>query len=413
MAIKNSKGEPRIMFPSSVTTPAGWPEPLDVGVMQGPVGDIVNTIGPHTEADPAALAIGAINAFGNVVGPKPHFTVNRTRHAVNLYTVFVGRSAKARKGSACDEITNLFGQVDPEWVQKAHLSGLVSGEGLVAAAAGGADKRVVFYEDEFAGVLKVMARHRNTLSTMLRLAWDGRPLRVATKRDAMVVTGSHIGLVGQTTIEDLLRHIDVTEISNGLANRILWPCVSRRQLLPFGGNVPDEELRRIVMRLKDAVAFSRGCDEVEFSEKAARLWTKVYPELTADVPGLVGAATSRAEAQTRRIATIYALMDGVGEVRLQHLRAAVGVWRFCRDSARFIFGRRQRKTTGELILGMLLRSKNGLSRSEISKGFSHHRDRDEIDDALSSLKESGRAEPQRVPTGGRFAERWVATPEKR
>lgn len=177
--------------------------------------------------------------------------------------------------------------------------------------------------------------------------------------------------------------------------------------------MPDEELRRIVMRLKDAVAFSRGCDEVEFSEKAARLWTKVYPELTADVPGLVGAATSRAEAQTRRIATIYALMDGVGEVRLQHLRAAVGVWRFCRDSARFIFGRRQRKTTGELILGMLLRSKNGLSRSEISKGFSHHRDRDEIDDALSSLKESGRAEPQRVPTGGRFAERWVATPEKR
>ena len=81
MTIKDSKAKPTVAVPSSVTPPAGWPEPLDVAVMQGTVGDIVSTIGPHTEADPAAFAIGAINAFGDAVGPRPHFTVNRTRHA--------------------------------------------------------------------------------------------------------------------------------------------------------------------------------------------------------------------------------------------------------------------------------------------------------------------------------------------
>jgi hypothetical protein len=135
--------------------------------------------------------------------------------------------------------------------------------------------------------------------------------------------------------------------------------------------------------------------------------------LSAETGGRLGAATSRAEAHARRLAAIYALLDRSCDVRVHDLRAALEVWRYCRDSASYIFGPRQKKTMGELVLEMLLRSKTGLSRSEISKGFSQHRDRDEIDGALSILKESGRAEPQRVTTGGRSAERWVATREKR
>lgn len=71
-----------------------WPV-LPSAALFGLAGDIVKTIGPHTEADPMAILIQALAAAGNIVGPGLHSTVGATRHALNLFPVLVGEMIPA------------------------------------------------------------------------------------------------------------------------------------------------------------------------------------------------------------------------------------------------------------------------------------------------------------------------------
>jgi Bifunctional DNA primase/polymerase, N-terminal/Primase C terminal 1 (PriCT-1) len=74
-----------------------WPEPLAAAAFHGLAGDIVNSISPASEADPAALLVQSLVAFGNVVGHGPYFSVEEvTRHTMNLFCVLVGVTSKAR-----------------------------------------------------------------------------------------------------------------------------------------------------------------------------------------------------------------------------------------------------------------------------------------------------------------------------
>jgi hypothetical protein len=126
-------------------------------------------------------------------------------------------------------------QVDYEWLKTRVLSGLSSGEGLVPAVRddsqgkhneivdGVGDKRFLVFEGEFARVLRVMRRDGNTLSGILRNAWDGRPFGNMTKQNPLKATGAYVSVVAHITNEECQREIrDTTEMFNGFANRFLW-----------------------------------------------------------------------------------------------------------------------------------------------------------------------------------------------
>lgn len=328
---------------SKLTTPSSrWPPPLGNRALHGLLGDFVRATEPHTEADPAALLIEGLVAVGNAAGSKPHFCAEATRHGLNEYALIVGETSKARKSTTWNHVKRLLVGVDPAWAERAVRGGLSSGEGLIAAAASSADGRVLFVEEEFTAVIRKMKQHKNTLSATLRQGWDGDTLQISTRGDPILVKGAHISLLAHTTLDDLKRNLDTTEVFNGLVNRFLCGCARRSKLLPFGGMVPGKEIKALMRRLESCLKFAAGCGEIGFSEKAAKLWAETYSDVSTQYPGLVGAATSRAEAHARRIAAIYALLDESTEVRLEHLRAAFAVWRFCRDSAKFIFGGFQR-----------------------------------------------------------------------
>jgi len=87
---------------------APWPQPLAEEAFYGLAGDIVRTIKPHTEADPAALMIQLLATFGNVVGRKAHFMVEATPHHLNLFAVVVGDTAKSRKGTSWGPDTQIL-----------------------------------------------------------------------------------------------------------------------------------------------------------------------------------------------------------------------------------------------------------------------------------------------------------------
>ncbi len=93
---------------SAPQTPENWPHPLAEDAFYGLAGDIVRTIEPHTEADPAALMIQLLTTFGNVVGREAHFMVEATPHHPNLFAVVVGDTAKSRKGTSWGPHTQLL-----------------------------------------------------------------------------------------------------------------------------------------------------------------------------------------------------------------------------------------------------------------------------------------------------------------
>jgi len=416
----------------SATSP--WPEPLAPITFHGLAGDFVRAIEPHTEADPAALLISFFVAFGSVVGRGPHFVADAAKHYTNLSVVLVGRTARGRKGSSWAQVRRPLETVDSNWASGRIQLGLSSGEGLIWAVrdqiekrepvrqkgrvvdyedvvvdAGVEDKRLLIIEQEFASVLRVMGRDGNTLSAIIRQAWDSGDLRILTKNSPAQATDAHISIIGHVTRDEVLRYLDTTEAGNGFANRFLWVCVRRSKFLPEGGRSHEEDFGPLVRRLSVAVQLARGVGEMKRDNDARGLWFEVYPTLSQEVPGLLGAVTARAEAQTMRLACVYALLDQSPVIRRQHLEAALAVWTYCEASARFIFGDALGDPVADTILRALRQVEDGLTRTQINHLFKGNRAAADIARALAVLLEAGLAVglPE-LDTGGRPAEQWYA-----
>ena len=415
---------------------ANWPEPLAQEAYHGPVGELVRRIEPHSEADPAALLIQALIGTGNVIGRHVHFQAERNSHYTNLFAVIVGQTSKGRKGTALGHVKHTIAQIDPTWSTTRIMGGLARGEGLIWAVRdpirgskptrqqgrivghsdvvvdpGVPDKRLLVVEPEFARVLQVVERETNTLSAVIREAWDTGSLRILTKNQSASATGAHISIIGHITKDELLFSLTRTSAANGFANRFLWVCARRSKILPEGGALDTVDFEPTTRKLRDALSFAQDTAEMQLGKRARALWHQVYPELSEGKPGLLGAVTSRAEAQVMRLASLYAVLDCSSFIAIQHLRAALAVWKYCEDSARFIFGDALGNPTADEILRALRRRPGGMTRDDIREHFSRNRSSEEIEKALGTLQHHGLA---RVQIGesegkrGRPAERWFA-----
>ena len=297
-------------------------------------------------------------------------------------------------------------------------SGLSSGEGLIWAVRdpvsekdeGVLDKRLVVLESEFASTLRVVGRDGNTLSALIRTAWDTGDLRSLTKNSPAQATGAHISIIGHITRDELLRELTRTEAGNGFANRFLWTCVRRSKVLPEGGALNADELRPLGGELAEVLKFGQAVGEMKRDEASRVLWCEVYESLSDGQPGLFGAVIARAEAQVMRLAGIYALMDRSDVICVQHLGAALEVWRYAEDSARFVFGDALGDPVADEILGALRTHPEGLTRSDIRDLFSRNAKAVTISAALALLDERSLAHCHSEDTGGRPVERWFAGP---
>lgn len=414
---------------------AAPPDPLTADAFHGLAGEIVNAIAPQTEADPAALLVQFLAAFGNAIGAGPHFTADGARHACKLDVAIVGATSKGRKGTAWARAREPFDLAAPEWAKASAerpsriMSGLSSGEGLiwqirdpiyrkerdkktgsiedVCVDEGVDDKRILVVEPELASVMAMMARQGNTLSTIIRSAWDGSELRALTKNSPAHSIGAHVSIVGHVTRDELRRNLDRTELGNGFANRFLWVFAKRANVLPFGGK--PVELRSLADRLRHAIEYASNVDEVIWLQDARPLWESVYPDLSEGRPGILGAVTARAEAQVVRLAMLYALLDGSSEIGAVHLRAALAVWAYCLASASWVWGDALGDPVADELLEMLRAQPDGLTETDIRDAFGRHKS-DEVARAKGVLLRHGLARVVSESTGGRSAKRWIAVP---
>jgi hypothetical protein len=427
---------------ASDTTPAAlpWPDPPDQAAYHGLAGDFVRTIAPHTEADPVGILMQLLGLVGTLAGRTPHIRVEADRHGLNEFVVLVGETSKGRKGTSAGHVKRLGQELDPEWYRSGFAGGLSSGEGLIDAVhdpveelktikergrpprqelvvvdPGVADKRLLVFEPEFSRVLRVMLRRENTLSAILRQAWDGDSvLRVMARTSKLRATDAHISLVGHIGRDELLRYLDSTETANGFGNRFAYIAVRRAQVLPFGGRVPPKTLAELVKRFRTILDFVRtiACP-FTWSMEAAAQWTIAYPALSEGKLGLFGAIVGRGEAHALRFACQYALLDRSLVIQPAHLRAALALWEYAEASAHAIFGDALGDRTADAILWVLRRTPAGLTRTEISNLFGRHLPASELERALGTLLRAGKAACRSETTGGRPIERWFAIPTSR
>jgi hypothetical protein len=418
------EGEPDA-YVVSILDPPSWPI-LAEEALCGLPGDIVGAIEPHTEADPVAVLASLLAAYGNAIGRGAFFRVGADLHHLKLNVGLVGDTSKGRKGMSWGHIRELMCTSDKRWTEERVLYGLSSGEGLIYAVRdrlegedkkgekmvldpGVEDKRLLVLEAELAGVLKVMSREGNTLSPVLRQAWDAGTLQTLTKNSPMKATDAHVSIVGHITKAELLKHLTETEAANGFANRFIWLMVKRSKELPFGGEWHRVDAAPLVRRLSSALEFGSAPVEVTWGDGARDIWSTVYGPLSEGKPGLFGAVVGRGEAQVVRLAALYALMNESYEIDADHLLAALALWDYAEKSARYVFGDATGDPVADRLLEGLRASRGeGMTKTEISQLFGRNKSAERIARALGLLLSIGRVRRKIQKTGGRRAERWFA-----
>jgi hypothetical protein len=406
-----------------------WPDPLEAEALHGLTGDVVRTVSPHTEADPAAILAHFLSGAGVLLGKETHAIVGDAQHPPKLSVLVIGPTSKGRKGTAQRATERVFRLADGALAANI-VEGLSSGEGLiwqvrdpiykwekpkgggqaveVLVDPGVDDKRLLVVESEFATTLRVMQRDGNTLTAIVRRAWDRDDLRTLTKNSPARATGAHVAIVGHVSWEELLRYLDRSELANGFANRFLVFAARRSQLLPEGDGLPDAALLPIAERLAAARAWAQRGHVLRRDDEARAIWHTVYADLSRERPDMFGLATNRAEAQVVRLSVLYAALDCSELIRAEHLMAALAVWRYCEQSARWAFGDATGDPTTDAILAALRRN-GDLDRDAIYNLLGRHVNGSRIEAALGLLLMAGTARMRPVATGGRPREVWHAT----
>lgn len=281
---------------------------------------------------------------------------------------------------------------------------LSSGEGLVYAVRdpsdaldekgepidpGVEDKRLLVVDGEFGAALKAAQRDGNTLSAILRAAWDHGNIAPLTKNNRIRATDAHINFVAHITLEELRKLLESGDLWNGFANRILWAAVRRSAPVPRPRPITKEDLARMAKRLSEALMDGVTCGEMNFDSEASDLWDSRYLKLTEDHSGALGAVTARAEAQVLRLALLHAVMDpDATDIGVPHLRAAIAIWEYCLASACYIFG--DAEADPEVIKLLAALSERDMSLTDINGLFSGHKGKSAIKALLDRLQATGR-----------------------
>jgi hypothetical protein len=437
--LRKDRGKPRVVSLAAsgenieaieLPSPMPWPDAPAIALRHGVVGEFLDAVMPHTEADPVAVAVTLLVGFGNAAGREPHALVGGTRHGTNEFAVISGQSGKGRKGTANDVSLLPIRAADPAWAEERIVSGLTSGEGIIHAVrdpitklepvregraivdyaptvvdAGEPDKRLLVIETELGSTLRATKREQSTLSPIMRAAWDGGNLRTLAKNSGEKATAPHVSLMGNITVEELRKLTTDTDVYGGLFNRVLWVLARRSRLLPDGGELDD--LTSVNARIAALLTKARTVGRMRRSPAARELWAAEYARLTT-VPesGILGAVLGRGEAHALRLSLILALVAGHENVEEADLRAAIDLYDYCAASARIIFGGATDEPLDARLLS-IIRATPGIGRTALHKALGGRTPAREIVAALGRLRDAGAIVANVERTGGRPAETWA------
>ncbi len=394
-----------------------------------------------SEAHPVAVAFNVLVFFCAMVGRTAFQRIGDSVIHCRLFGIIIGKSGKARKGTAETLVRLLFSLVDTKVREelrtdsrlRVHAGGLSTGEGIAYAIrdakepddkgkggdVGVSDKRLLVIEAEFAGMLAHCRREGNTLSPTLRNVWDGRAIEPMTKTATTRASDPHVCHVGHITGHELREKATADDAANGLLNRYMMLFVYRPKLVPLPKPTRAASVEFLAKRLTAAViAATRGnlhgnCEhEVRMSDEAAELWCGIYPRLTKDRDGRIGSLLARTEVYARMLAMVFALLDCRDEIEPCDLLAALAWVDYWSESASYVFragdGDDDQLSDFETEVYELIRKTPGIRLAEIQE----HWHRNKIKPVRAALERLSNTAPPLIvgrkdeQTGGRAAMRY-------
>lgn len=389
-----------------IQDPEAWPVLKPDAIYDGFIKRFVDAACENSEADPAAVLMTFLTRFAVEVGRNPFMWIGDGKQRVNLLTAVVGATGNGRKGTSAKPVDRLFNFDATDYKVAITTPGpLSSGEGLINAVRdkvkkykkeewvtidpGVEDKRLYVQSEELASAFKAMQREGNTLSTVIRQVYDSGSLAPLTKSNKITATGAHIGIVGHITVCELESLLDQIEFRNGFTNRFLWVCSRRQKNVPFPKPIPDQSLTNMQTKLLDILRFSREASEMSISDGTRKIWAVIYPELSKGQGGIIGDVLGRATNHVIRLSMLHALMDSSATIEPCHVKAALAIWSYCEQSARYIFESQaaanpvQKKIIDALQAGPK-------TATDIYKFFQNHVNSEKIKVAIKVLMEQGR-----------------------
>jgi len=336
---------------------------------------------------------------------------------------------------------HLAGVVNATWLDGCLSSNTQSGEGIVHRIRdeqygippgrrkkgepaeeqlldpGVSDKRLLIAEEEFSHSLKMEKRSGNTLTELLRVAWDSpRLLKTSNKNSPLKATDPHVSLIGHTTRDELLATLNMVDLNNGMANRVLWCAAKRTGDMPDAEPIFWREQTEILDRLKGVLQqrFANTDDPafIARSQDAKNYWDTLYCKLNAEKQnGTLDAVLARDTSHILKLSLILAITDQAMKIERRHIEAALAIVDFCQASARWIFGKATNNKLANTILWELRRhAPAGLSREKINTDVCYsNTPKSQLDRAFSALVQNNLAK-MIVKEGekGRRVEMWFS-----
>lgn len=407
-----------------------WPV-LHKDALQGYPGVVVRSILPYTEADPAAILLQLLAAAGAYIGGVPHVFAGDSEHPARVWPLIVGKTSSGAKGTGWASVRRIIKAASVTFTEHM-VGGLSSGEGLIERVRdphgddpdakdydpGVTDKRLLVMESEFGSVLGRGKREGSTLSEIIRQGWDGGRLQTMTRKSPLVATDPHIVIVGHVTPGELKIKLSDAEVMGGTMNRFLVCMSKRSKKLPGGGGVPHQVVADLAVTLTGRREQYKDIGRVTRTPDAEKLWHDSYDELTPDLPdGRYASVTSRAVPTTLRLSLLYALLDNHQddkvEIRVEHVKAALAVWRYASQSAAYLFGNTPANSDlARIEAAISAAGDEGLTRTQISVDlFQRHKSKDKLDEALAQVLASGRVRKVDIPTAGRSITKYLHSSE--
>ena len=420
-----------------------WPEPISDSGLYGIAGEFVHLVEQHTEGDRNAILLTFLTYAGNFLGREHYMQTGSDRQCANLYLCIVGPTAGGRKGSAVSAAETFFTQgPQPPRLPKI-VYGISSGEGVihqirnpktkrelnrktnaieeVTIDEGVTDKRVLFNLSEFQQCVVNMRRQDSILGSIIRQAWDKGSIASPSKNNEVVSSAAHISIVAATSQDELLEQVYHVDAQNGTLNRFLFACAQRSKYLPEGGKFEDlyqspqwsDLQNRFYKNIHDATHGSelhlkRQSDTQDDWGRNLYSNRGLYKKLSEPRIGLWGSVTARTPQQVIRLSLISAIINGHTHMENPDQQAAAEYWRYCDDSAKYIFGDRLEDMRAAKILQTLRELPNGMTKRQMYETWRHD-PKEDLDASLTLLEKVGLAYRRMEQTGGRPTERWFAT----
>jgi hypothetical protein len=233
----------------------------------------------------------------------------------------------------------------------------------------------------------------------IRVFWDSGDYTPLTKNNPVRVRGAHINLISHITKSELNAMLSSVNMMNGFANRILWICARRTNYVSLPKRMPTDRIADLQLRIWRLVAQAQALGEVAMTTDAKATWRRIYRELSQESPGIAGAIINRAEAQTLRLALVYALLDGKRSIDTPHILSALALWRYAAESAAFLFGENTVDPMEQKIVALL--KMGSATATQIHRAFSGHASRERLQAALGSLEAANKIAVEKQPGRGR------------